>query len=752
MRKFLLLLVGLAMSIISPSQDLLTNVDSQVIVVPTKGQEEKAKTFLVENNVKIVQNFDQLGWYLTQLPMGLSYPQFEIRCKSNSSIKKIYKDEKMEYKMDYIPNDPLFSVSWHLKQTTDADIDADESWDLLPLSNPYVTVAVFDGGLDVNHEDLVGRYNNPFNAATNQSTAALLSVDDKHGTACTGTICATPNNSKGTGGVGGNVVQVQPICIMTSITSTGSFSTSASIQINAINAAMANPTCVAISMSYGGDTFSQALSDAFTYAQTNARNGKGMMIFASSGNGYSGTATPYPAQYTSVWGVGATTSSDVRSTFSNYGTIVDISAPGSAIQTTDRTGTDGYNSTNYAVVSGTSFSCPITSGVAAMIAYKNYELTSTQIFGILSNTCDKVGGYVYTNMSGYPYSTRSVELGYGRINAKTALQQTPNPGSPPPPPPTPKHNLLISGVSVTPSNVNIGQVMTINCLSTTQNPELSTVNTIIQYRYSNDNTWGNSDDIIIGTDTTTLGGGISSGNESISFIAPSSPGARYILVRTNYQFLIEESFTGDNTNSVVFNIVDPLLLMTDGKIEFVLPSTTGTYSTNLNNVLLRWKLTNTGTSVITNFVYTKEWINCSGISSFVPCATSSTWTGNLLPGQSVLLPSSSGWISATLCQTSTNCAIPTGGSNTYKVTISNVNGYNPDANPSNNVATCLITRTSTTTTLDGVDHIEVFDIRNLNNKPTRYDSNGDMKLESGFYVIHTYYSDGRIEIEKLIKD
>ncbi len=63
---------------------------------------------------------------------------------------------------------------------------------------------------------------------------------------------------------------------MSSVSSTGTFTTSTSIQVNAVNAAMNNPTCVAISMSYGGTSGSSTLSNAFATTRTQGRGGKGL--------------------------------------------------------------------------------------------------------------------------------------------------------------------------------------------------------------------------------------------------------------------------------------------------------------------------------------------------------------------------------------------------------------------------------------------------------------------------------------------
>ncbi len=755
MKKYLLLFLTFLSSLLSYSQERFDqNVSQRVIVVPKEGQQQNAEKLFKDNKAKIVKKWDNLGWYLTELPPGLAKKQFEDKCRSeNSIISRIYQDEVMEYNREYIPNDSLFNFAWHIKNSTDRDIDADEAWDLLPNTPGYVTVAVFDGGFETTHEDLVGRFNNPWNAVTNTSGAAFVNNFDRHGVACCGTIAATVNNQKGCVGVGGNKVQVQPVNIMSSVNSDGSFSTTSSIQINAVNAAMANPTCVAISMSYGGSSFSQALSDAFNVARTTARGGKGILIFASSGNNGIGTAAQYPAQYPSVWGVGATTSSDLRSSFSNYGPIVDISAPGSSIQSTDRSGTVGYNSTAYAAVSGTSFSCPITAGVAAMIAFKNPNLTAVEIFTILSQTCEKVGGYVYSNDPAYPYSTRCVELGYGRINAKLALQATPSPGGGGT---TQQHNLTITNLSATPTAINVGQTISISCAQNTSTPTLSQVSSIMQYRFSTDNVWGNADDIIIGTDTTTLGGGVSSGGENITYVIPNSVGTRYILAKANFNETIQESSLTDNTSNVSIQVSNPVSTNNDLAIALVTPNSPFVPTSTATSVSMQWRVTNTGQTTVTSFKWGRGWVNCpNGTTS---CESVITWTGTISPGQSVVLPNgTNSYLSTSLCFSSTNCAVPVGGTNTYRARILNVNNITGDSNSSNNQALCVINRTAGTTTSvnevtdeSNVDFVNVFDLQDLSAKPKKFKKESTMKLTPGFYAIHTHMKDGGIEIKKIL--
>ena len=754
MKKIVLLLsLCLSFFIGLGQYDLSKNVDRQIIVVPKKGMELQAKNHFNQGDTKVVVEFDQLGWYVVLIPNGSNQDEFINRNKSLSFVQNLYKDETREMQLDYIPNDAEFASCWHLRQSTDKDIDADEAWDLVPTDNPFVSVAMFDGGLDLTIPDLVGNTNSPFNAVNSTTSIPYVNAEDKHGTACSGTIAAVTNNSIGVSSVGNNKVKVMPVNIMSQVFAGGSFSTSDVIQINGVNAAMANPTCVAIAMSYGGSSYSAALDAAFQAARTTARGGKGMVVVASSGNGYSGTAAQYPANYSGVWGIGATSSTDVRASFSNFGQICDISAPGVNIRTTDRLGAAGYDPGDYRSISGTSFSCPITAAAAAFIFYKNWELTDDQVLQILSQTAEKVGGYSYTNNPTWPYSTRSNELGYGRINLKDAINATPNPGGTPPPPPTQIHNLVINTLTVSPNPVLAGGSININCTVATQNPTYPSVNVMTQYRVSINNIWGDADDVVVGTTSGNLGGGVATDIETLTYNVGTTTGTRYLLARVNYMGTVSETNSNDNTATSTFVINQVTQPGTDALSFFAVP-TLPSVTTTQQALSFRWAIKNNGTTTITSLSYRRGWVNCPPQSSpwSTPCVQTFNWTGTLLPGQTLFLPSPTGWNSINLCFSTTNCAIPLGGTNTYFFEVLNVNG-SPDSNISNNYSQCVVTRNATATNNDvvGTDikFVEVRQFSNLYEKTLRYSSIEEVILEKGLNIIHIHYSDGTVEIRKI---
>lgn len=134
------------------------------------------------------------------------------------------------------------------------------------------------------------------------------------------------------------------------------------------------------------------------------------------------TAVTYPANLSSVFAVGATSDFDYRSHFSQYDSTLDFVAPGAGgyggIATTDRTGTDGYSSSDYNTgFSGTSASSPIAAGVAALALSKDGKQSASTLATKLKSTCDKVGPVAY---AGTPY-TRNDYYGFGRLNANSAI-------------------------------------------------------------------------------------------------------------------------------------------------------------------------------------------------------------------------------------------------------------------------------------------------------------------------------------------
>ena len=141
-----------------------------------------------------------------------------------------------------------------------------------------------------------------------------------------------------------------------------------------------------------------------------------------SGVPFIDTGVSYPAAYPESIAVGSSSNFDCRSNYSQYGPELAFVAPSDGgvlnlgIDTTDRMGTAGYNSTNYTPsFGGTSSATPLASGVAGLLLSRNPSLTLAQIRTTLQNGTDKVGPEPYV-------SGRNNRYGFGRINALQSLQ------------------------------------------------------------------------------------------------------------------------------------------------------------------------------------------------------------------------------------------------------------------------------------------------------------------------------------------
>ncbi len=126
-----------------------------------------------------------------------------------------------------------------------------------------------------------------------------------------------------------------------------------------------------INMSFSLTTANPDLARAIGYASS-----KGVICVASGGNDGKSVVV-YPSAISGVIGVGSTNNYDIRSTFSNFGSNVDVAAPGEGLITT-------YPGNNYAGVWGTSFSAALVSGGAALMVSERPSITFSDVLNALN--------------------------------------------------------------------------------------------------------------------------------------------------------------------------------------------------------------------------------------------------------------------------------------------------------------------------------------------------------------------------------
>jgi hypothetical protein len=411
---------------------------------------DAAIEYLSKNKVVVTETFRLTNTLFVEVPAFASFDEFYAALMNSQLFTSVEPDYIQPFEVN--GDAYTYDGQWHLP-----NVKAKEAWGLIDGA-AYGEVAVLDIACDVDHEDLQGRISNTsWNCVTDTADVRPVSEFERHGTPCSGLICAATDNNIGVSSLGNNKLKVQFLHIGYGSTAGGSFGTSDTIVTRAINKAIDNPNCVAVSMSWGGGgpTSYPLFQNAMTAAKTYGRGGKGIPLFASSGNQNNPNFTQAPAIYPMVHAVGASTTSNTRASFSNYGPKTFAATPGTGCPTTDRMGAFGYNATsNYTNFSGTSCSCPVMAAIAGSVILANPALTEAQVSDVMRQAARKTGGYVY-DVNG-----KSAELGYGVIDMFSAVTIAKSlDGGNPVPVPTPEFNLF--GTISTPANAVQGTSMNV---------------------------------------------------------------------------------------------------------------------------------------------------------------------------------------------------------------------------------------------------------------------------------------------------
>jgi subtilisin family serine protease len=247
-----------------------------------------------------------------------------------------------------VPND----TNWGL-QYAPAKVRADEAW---VIGRGGTTIAIVDTGVDYNHPDLSGKVILGYDYANNDANPM---DDNSHGTHCAGIAAAKGNNALGIAGIAWN----SNILAVKACDSAGNCPSSA--WASGIIYANGHAAKI-ISMSLRRYDIVPVIQSAVANAVANGR-----LVVAAAGNETSSTPT-YPCAYPGVLCVGSTTSTDARSSFSNFGPHVDIAAPGSSIYSTVLGSSYGYKS-------GTSMATPLVAGIAGLTWSRFPTWTATQV-------------------------------------------------------------------------------------------------------------------------------------------------------------------------------------------------------------------------------------------------------------------------------------------------------------------------------------------------------------------------------------
>lgn len=343
------------------------------------------------------------------------------------------------------PNDPRFGEQWHyaapIPGTYGANLPA--AWDITTGATSIV-VAVIDTGI-LNHADLAGRTvsgydfigdiqvandgngrdNNPsdpgdwITSAENASgyfQGCGASNSSWHGTHVAGTIAANSNNGVGVAGIswGAKILPVRVLGKCGGYTSdiVDGIRWAAGLSVSGVPA-NANPARV-INLSLGGSgTCSTTYRNAI-----NAAVNAGTVVVVAAGNSNANAANYTPASCANVITVASTGRTGNRAYYSNYGSTVEISAPGgdknidSGILSTLNTGTTTPAADSYAFYQGTSMATPHVAGIVSLILSVNPSLTPAQVTALLQS-----------NVTPFPTGStcNTSNCGAGIINAGAAV-------------------------------------------------------------------------------------------------------------------------------------------------------------------------------------------------------------------------------------------------------------------------------------------------------------------------------------------
>ncbi len=380
------------------------------------------------------------------------------RVEAETLMRKLAADPNVEYvEVDRLntirltPNDTRYGEQWGYSGTY--GIKANQAWDV--TNGAGSVVAVLDTGITA-HSDLAanllpgydfindttvsndgnGRDNDPSDpgdwVSANQCGGTHAAQSSSwHGTHVAGTIAAVTNNAKGVAGVayGAKIVPVRVLGTCGGYDSDiadaiiwASGGTVSGVPANA------NPAEV-INLSLGGS----GACGSTTQAAINGAVSRGTTLVIAAGNDNTNVSNASPANCNNVIAVASTTSTGARSSFSNYGALIDIAAPGSNILSTLNSGTTTPGAESYAAYNGTSMATPHVAGVVALL----------QAVSTTPKTPAQVEALIKANVTPFP-STPSQSIGPGILNAKAVVDAANGGGNP-----NPGGTVLNNGVPIT---------------------------------------------------------------------------------------------------------------------------------------------------------------------------------------------------------------------------------------------------------------------------------------------------------------
>lgn len=336
----------------------------------------------------------EIGVRVVDVPAGETAEAITA-LKASPVVEFVERDVSVEM-LETTPNDSLWSSQWG-----PLVIGAPRGWEKT-TGAPDVVVAVLDTGIDASHPDLSGSLVQGYDFSNGDSVA---DDDNGHGTAAAAVVAARTNNALGHAGICWRC-SLMPIKVL----GADGFGTNSAVASGIVWAV--DRGADVISMSLGGPGTTQTLTNAVEYAA-----GKGVVLVAAAGNSGSATAN-YPAAYPEVVSVAGMTEVGALYSWSNFGSWVQVAAPGC--------NTAAYLGAGYVTFCGTSSATPVVAGLAGLLRSARPGLSKAEVEQAIRSTA-------------VPFSSA---VRFGRIDVHAALASVTK--APPPPP------VLVSPPAVAP--------------------------------------------------------------------------------------------------------------------------------------------------------------------------------------------------------------------------------------------------------------------------------------------------------------
>ncbi|WP_086738347.1 S8 family serine peptidase [Streptomyces glaucescens] len=318
------------------------------------------------------------------------------------------------------PNDTSYPSQWDFFEAT-AGMNIQNAW-AGGATGRGVNIAVIDTGY-VYHSDLDanimagydfisdpwvardggGRDGNPLDEGDwtleNECSSGSRTSDSSwHGTHVVGTVAAVANNGKGVAGVAYNA-KVQPVRVLGRCGGSTADIADAIVWASggSVPGVPANPTPAdVINLSLGGSGACQTV----TQNAINGAVGRGTTVVVAAGNSNVNASNFTPANCGNVVTVAASDREGNRASYSSYGSVVDITAPGgetavsaaNGILSTVNSSTTTPSSETYRAYQGTSMAAPHVAGLAALMYEKNPAVTPAQAESLIKNNARTLPG------------------------------------------------------------------------------------------------------------------------------------------------------------------------------------------------------------------------------------------------------------------------------------------------------------------------------------------------------------------------